>query len=301
MTESLLNFEKFKHKIEQIKNLPTIPVVAFQVMGIIADENSSIRDLEKIISTDPPLTAKIIKVANSTYYRTAKEITSLHMALVILGMEEVRNIVFAVSLYSSFHKLNSSKYFLFEDFWKHSAGTGKVALALAKYLKVKNENSAFVSGLLHDIGRLILQSFFEEEYNKIYLRSLEQQKPLVEVEKELLGFTHQEVGLWLSQRWNIPKSISEVVGNHHFHSPDHLDYPDLVAVISVADHITRIWGVSVEPLPRLEPLESMPAFQYLSDKYDKINKIDWKKWAGLMDMELDEAENFVRNINLIVG
>ncbi len=152
--------DEYKKKIEIIGNLPTIPAVAFQVMGIIADSNSSIKDLEKIISNDPPLAAKIMKVANSSFYRTTKEITSLHMALVVLGMEEIRNIVFAVSLYSSFHKLQNSRYFLFEDFWKHSVGVGKVALALAKYLKIKAQNAEFVSGLLHDIGRLILQSFF---------------------------------------------------------------------------------------------------------------------------------------------
>lgn len=295
-----VNYEKleyYKQQIDEIGNIPTIPLVAFQVMSIIADSNSSIKDLEKIISNDPPLAAKIMKVANSSYYRTTKEITSLHMALVILGMEEVRNIVFAVSLYSTFHKLQSSKYFLFEDFWKHSVGVGKVSLALAKYLKIKSSNAEFVSGLLHDIGRLILQSFFEKDYNHIYVKALEEQKVLYQVEREFWGFTHQEIGEWLAQKWNIPGIITEAIGAHHTENFSELQNPDLVAVIQVADHITRIWGVSVEPLPRLEPLESLSAYNYLESKYPSIKNIDWNKWLGILDMEISDAQRFVESID----
>lgn len=288
--------EEYKRKIEEIGNLPTIPTTAFQVMHVISDENSSIRDLEKIIANDPPMAAKIIKVANSSYYRTSREITSLHMALVILGMEEIRNIVFAVSLYSTFHRLKGSKYFLFEDFWIHSVGVGKLVVALTRFLKLPVNGSEFLAGLLHDIGRLLLQSFFQEDYDQIYIKALEEQEMLYIVERKMWGFTHQEIGGWLAQKWNIPSIVREVIENHHTENFSSLKYPILVALVQVADHLTRIWGVSVEPLPRMEPLETLPAYQFLIAKYPLLKDVNFSRWLGILNVEIDDAENFVNKI-----
>jgi len=293
------NIDYYKNKIEEIGSLPTIPAVVFRVMELIGDENVSFSKLEKVIADDPPMVAKIMKVANSGFYRTTNEIKSLKMAISILGLDEIRNLVFALSLFSSFKKLKDSKYFSFTDFWKHSAGVAKVALAISKFLQLKLDEAEFVSGLLHDIGRLVLQSFFQEDYNEIYEQTIEKNTPLIEQEINVWGISHEAIGEWLAQKWALHPDICEVIAKHHTKEYDSINNKDLVAVISLADHVTKVWGVSNEPLPFMEELEKNNGYKYLYEKYSKIAKIDWEEWVGIWDMEIDEAENFIENVKTI--
>lgn len=293
------NIDYYKNKIEEIGSLPTIPAVVFRVMELIGDENVSFSKLEKVISDDPPMVAKIMKVANSGFYRTTSEIKSLKMAISILGLDEIRNLVFALSLFSSFKKLKDSEYFSFTDFWKHSAGVAKVAMAVSKFLRLKLEEAEFVSGLLHDIGRLVLQSFFQEDYTQIYDLAVKNNTALLEQEKNVWGVSHEAIGEWLAQKWGLHQDICEVIGNHHTEDYEQLKNKELVAVISLADHVTKVWGVSNDPLPFMDEMENNYGYQYLVQKYPKVSEIKWDEWVELWDMQIDEAENFIENVKSI--
>ncbi len=291
------NGDFFKNNISNIASLPTIPVVALKIIKLLADEEVTFSQLEKVIAEDPPMVAKIMKIANSGFYRTANEVKSLKMAISILGLNEIRNLVFAISVFSSFRKLQDSEYFSFSDFWKHSAGVAKIALAITKFLKLNLGEAEFVAGLLHDIGRLILQSYFPEDYSEVFRSAEVNGMSLVAAEQKLWDVTHADIGGWLAENWSLHEDICEVIIKHHTIDFTELKNPDLVAIIALADHVTKIWGVSVEAVPFMEDINSSSAYKYLVKKYRKIDEIKWEKWLNIWDMEIDQAEKFIEEVS----
>ena len=220
-----------REELENIQEVPTLPQVAFKLIALISDPTSSMSDISHIIEEDPPLVAKILKIINSGFYNIRNRITNVHQALVLLGMEEIKNLIFAISVYSTFYHIQQNQYFNFSRFWKHSASTAKMAIVLSKYLNFQFQQADFIGGLLHDFGRLVLQLYFRDIYEKVFNYSEEHLVPLYQAEKEVLGFTHAQAGFWLAERWNLPPEIRDILKNHHeVQESDIEEYPLRVIV-----------------------------------------------------------------------
>ncbi len=198
----------------KVDSFPVLPAVVGRVMEITADTNSSPKDLIKVISPDQSLTATILKMANSAYYGAIREVSTLQHALTILGFAEVRNLVLAKAVFSSFKGLKKTDVFDVRVFWRHSFLCGLAARIIGSGIKGSG-NDYFVAGLIHDIGKLVIFMTMPDDFRGI-VESTGPLKPnAYEVEKEILGIAHDEVGLSLARKWMFPENLLASVGFHH--------------------------------------------------------------------------------------
>ncbi len=236
MEINLENFSKKKNIfsiLDNVHNLPSIPIVLTEVNRMLADSNASASDLGEIISKDQGLTTKILKIANSPLYGIPRQVSTIDFAIVILGFNHIKNIVIALSMIEAFNGIDG-KCFNQKQYWQHSLLTGIISKRLADDLGYHFSGEAFTAGFLHDLGIPLIFNFFKDEYIKI-LDLLETSTTPVEViEMEILGATHEDVGKYLIERWNLPTSLSAVVETHH--SPmKYEEFHELAAVVHLAD------------------------------------------------------------------
>ncbi len=283
-------------ELEEISDVPTLPHVATQLITLLDDPNVSFKQIATWIEEDPPLVAKILKLINSGYYSLAGEIKDIKQAIVYLGLDEIRNLVFAMSVYSTFYNVKRSEYFDYSQFWIHSAGTAKMALVLSKYLKMPGYHATYIAALLHDFGRLVLQFFFSEQYHQVFQKSVEERLPLYVAEKQVLGLTHAQVGFWLAEKWGLPQNIALVMLNHHEVTDKDLEQNPLLLLVYFANAITNIWGATLEPNPPSLGLEEDPLWLEFCQQYPELSALPMLEMLQVFDMHLEEAERFVEQI-----
>ncbi len=287
----------FLEELNGIHEVPTLPQVAFKLIALISEDKASMREIGTLIEDDPPMVAKLLKIVNSSFYNLRNEIKSIKQAVVMLGMTEIKNLVFAMSVFSTFYHIKENEHFDFLKFWKHSAATGKVATVLSGYLDLDLSNTAFMGGLLHDFGRLVLQLYFREDYQKVFEYSIEKNVNLYTAEREAMGFSHDEAGYWLAQKWNLPEDLAKILKDHHQITPEQIDNDPLTAVIHVANRITNIWGIGIEPVPVMELIEENPVWLKMLELYPKLKDFPLDEMTRVFDMHLEEAEMFVEQIS----
>lgn len=249
--------------LDEIRDLPTLPSVAQEAHRIIADPNSNMSDLVRIIETDLALTSRILRISNSAYYGVPRKIDNLKMALVILGMKEINNLVITISVMRLFPTDSEYTTFDIPRFWKHSAICAELTVGLYEGLRMHPPSSAYITGLLHDIGKLILAQYFFDYFLECLRMAVDEELSLAESEIEILGIDHGHIGSWLTKRWNIPDEINEAIAKHHLRPADSPRF-DLSAVVDWADRLFYLMeGRSPTEVAML--LEKDP---------------DWNAWKG---------------------
>lgn len=198
----------------RIDSFPTLPTVVAQVIEITANPESSARDLMGVIGPDQSLTATILKIANSAFFGLARGVSSLQQALTVLGFTEIRNVVLAKAVFSSFKNLRKDRQFDIGKFWEHSFLCGLAARTIATDLR-GDSNELFVAGLIHDIGKLIVWMALPMEFYKIIDTAGSSKLMTFRAEKSILGVTHDELGMKLLTRWMFPENLVTAVGFHH--------------------------------------------------------------------------------------
>lgn len=222
-----------KDKVQSIIHLPSLPTIAMEVINVIEDPKTNVHTLSQIISKDQVLATKVLKISNSPFYGYAKTISTVDFAIVILGFETLKEVVMSISVTSHLSK-NVSKDFNINSFWEHSIATSITARELAKSIGYKILGEAFVSGLIHDLGLLILNQYFNKEFNEVASLVKEKGMKIIEAEMKIYGVTHDEVGSWLAQRWNFPKQLTEAMRYHHNPSLASINKP-LAAITHYAE------------------------------------------------------------------
>ncbi len=234
--------EIFRRKIySKIEELPTIPVIVTKLINVIEDENSSISDVVDLISKDMALTTKLLKVANSAYYGFSQNISSLNQAVALLGFNIVRSLLVSIEVMKRFKDGGKSDYFSHEGLWLHSLAVATVMENYKKkYGKNKNSSSIFIIGLLHDLGKIILDQFFHDTFESVLkIANGEQQRSLHTVEKEVIGLDHNEVGAMLLKRWKFPSEIiNPIEYMHNKNRPDDVNSYD-IALLRITNSIVR--------------------------------------------------------------
>jgi len=220
---------------ESIKKLPPLPAAVTEVMEILNREEVHFALLDERIGNDPILAARVLTVANSPFYGFGGKIDSIKQACMILGFHTTRNIVMAVGVMSKF----DAEQFLRLDLkalWQHSLGTGISAKVLSRHVGVDPEQ-AFVSGLLHDIGKMVLNMFYSEDYSAVLDYRDEHNCLLLEAENSILGFNHAIVGSLMAHHWKIPDEIINAIKYHH--TPEDEQAMPVARLLHVADIVCR--------------------------------------------------------------
>lgn len=204
-----------KEYLKNLRDLPSLPGVALQALAVAEDPSSTASDLLRVIMSDPPLAAKVLKVANSVYFQRGHLVSDLQTAIVRLGFSNVRNLLMGVSVIRAFNTYFIGAPYTREDFWVHSIAVGVAASRLSGESVQLCASSSFVMGLLHDIGQLVLDRAAREAFGQAIRAAQEAKLPLFEAEQKRLGCDHAAVGAELLASWRFPHELVEPVRWHH--------------------------------------------------------------------------------------
>ncbi|MDK9701301.1 MAG: HDOD domain-containing protein [bacterium] len=232
-------------KLGEITNLPTLPSTLQEIIINIQDPNIDFRTLKQIIYRDPPLAARILRIANSAYFGRRDPTSSLETAFLILGLNEVIAIVSSIGVVNAFSHAGSHSFDR-RILWKHSLLTGLTSRYFTRKLEFssRTDGNEFIAGLLHDIGHIIINLYFPDEFGAVLEASQNGANPL-EAERELLGNDHAELSGYLAERWRFPSSMTEAMRNHHLSiQPD--ERPGILNVLRLADRVCS-WREGDEP------------------------------------------------------
>ena len=237
----MLMNEELKTLINSSLDLPPTPLVANRIVSLISDPNTDSKILERAILSDQGLTTNILKIANSSFYGCLRSINTIASAVVLIGFKGIKTLTIAASLKSFYQRVDLTEKML----WEHSIGAAITAHLLSRKLGCFPDE-AFVGGLIHDIGKTILKNQKGEIFSEIMQMSYNDQIPLVELEKERLGFTHAELGGLIIRKWNLSKALEEGVMYHHdLQDIDSLDtdIQKFVALLDLTNKICLYLGI----------------------------------------------------------
>jgi HD-like signal output (HDOD) protein len=197
--------------------MPSLPTTVSKVIEVCNQPQTSPNDLNRLISLDPVLTGKVLKLINSAYFTLREPVTSVTRAIIMLGLNTVKNLAISTSIVGIFRGDSKDWCFSMSDFWVHSLAAGVTArmLAAGQGLPPDAREEYFVGGLLHDIGKIPMIHCFPEEYKHILKVSKEQNQPLYCAEQETLGFDHCHVGHIIAEKWRLSDNLSSALASHH--------------------------------------------------------------------------------------
>ena len=225
-------------------DLPTIPVIAIKVMQLIESETATAEELAKIVASDPAVAARVLKISNSSFYGCRRQIQTISSAIVILGFSTLRSLVVAASLKQVYKPFGLIEKML----WEHSFAAGLAAKIIAHETRAANEEEAFLAGLFHDIGKIIMNSLDRDKFQEVMQRCYNDGISFEESERSVYPFSHEEVGANVIKKWNFPDILATAILQHHTLQFDACDGPaviGLTAVTALADQFCLKLGIGV--------------------------------------------------------
>lgn len=234
--------------------LPSLPDIVQRLEAAINDPTSDMSEIADIISADPALAARILKIANSALFNFPGQVDTVSYAISIIGTRQVRDLVFASCVVDVFKGVFIAGINM-ESFWRHSIACGITARVIATYRREPNVERYYLLGLLHDIGKLIIHMYHPEQAKQAIYKCKEENSVLYLAEQEIFGFDHAEVGGNLLRTWNLPESLCEPVLYHHNPSASE-SFPDETAVVHFADIMSHSLLYSDDNFQSISPLDN---------------------------------------------
>ena len=248
--------ENDKDFLKKLKNkkitLPEIPSIVFELNEVIANPLSSADDIAQVVQRSPSLTALLLKIVNSPFYGFPSKIDKISLAVTLIGTREISGLALGISLLSLFSKIPKEILSMY-SFLRHSLACGIISRILAAHKSIPQTEQLFVSGLLHDLGRLILYSYFPNESRNILSRARSSEMLLYEQETDYLGCNHTHLVKHLLQQWKLPMVLENNVFFHH--SPQKAQQPLTAALVHLADIITNGLGIGTSGELFVPPLD----------------------------------------------
>ena len=286
--------DRIRKITESIIGLPTLPTVVAKMIELVDNPRTSAASLARLIASDQALTARILKLANSAYYGFSREISTVNMAIVVLGFNTVKDMGLSLSVFDAFKSKLQNASFDLNRFWEHSIACGIAARMLARNYRSRYTGEAFVAGLLHDIGKVILNQYFQNEFLSIIDAQMKG-ATLEEAEISVIGTHHSQIGSWLAEKWNLPHIISRSLLHHH--EPwESKKEPLFVAIISLANHLCHLCGFGHsgrlqmgDPDPRL--------WDIFKNEGVPLDDVDLPGLQTEFLLEFDKSEAFISSLH----
>jgi len=281
---------RLKQVIASIRNLPTPPIVFEQIQKAINNPDTSVNDIAGILSEDPAMSVKVLKLTNSAFYGLSREIDSVKHAVMIIGLEAVKNLVLSASVLNMF-KANDSNKEYHEKFWRHSLATAFAARLIDGRLKggeIFNPDPAFSAGLIHDIGKMVICCFMPREH-KAVMEYFQSYPEVTEMEAEIatLGFDHSQLGRQLAINWKLPTRLADAIGFHHQPQTPNLS-EDFSILINFADYVSYI-GLPAEVGPKKVREMNQATIDFFG-----VEQSDIEELKTALFNEYMKAETFMR-------
>jgi len=237
--------DRLEGELDNIGDLPTLPTIVTALERALRSDETNAADVASIIAEDPSMTANVLRVANSAYYAAlAGSISSVAGAVARLGFSEIRNLCTTIAVVRTFGKMG--RQLNHRMFWKHSIVAAIATRVIGHYCHPAapfSEDEAWVAGLLHDVGSLVLDQYFPDAFQKVRAAAEEQNRPYAEAEDKILKIDHGEVGGTLLSRWDLPHPIVTAVSFHHQPTRAEADDRPLVQAVHLADSICTSLGI----------------------------------------------------------
>jgi len=232
---------KVRQVVSNIQNLPTPPIVFHQIQKVINDPDCSAAKIAAILAEDPAMSVKVLKLTNSAFYGLSREVNSVKQAVVIVGIEAIKNLVLSASVLDMFKGKDIDQEAQ-EKFWRHSLATGYCCRILSRKLQsrgINDQETAFSAGLLHDLGKIVFSCFLKDEFKLLNeARDLDRTSQDFELENKTLGFNHSQIGGFLAVLWKLPQILGEAITYHH--NPQELiDENPLVYLVHISNYIAK--------------------------------------------------------------
>ena len=223
--------------VKKVTTIATLPEVTAQIIKTVEDPRSSAQQLHKIVSHDPALVTRILKVVNSAFYGLPGQIGSVERAIVLLGLNGVKNIAVAASLGQLFRGARLCDGFSAKDLWTHCIAVAVAARDLARNMKLNIADEAFLAGMIHVVGILLSLQVYPEKLSEVCQSAKSGGADFCELERRIIGLDHQQLGMGLAEHWKFPRACQLVAGYHH--QPQTLadQGRHLVMLVHVADTI----------------------------------------------------------------
>jgi putative nucleotidyltransferase with HDIG domain len=244
----MFDVDTVRAKVERTDAIPTIPVVIKKILSAVEDPATSPAAVSKLVSSDPTLAAKILKVVNAAMYGFVVRIASVNQAVVLLGMNVVRAILLGVSMFEMMEQTTVG-------LWKHSLGCAIVAKLLAQKKRMFDPEEASVAGLLHDIGKVVLSVQYPKEYQKAVAATGARSMFLSDVETEVFNMNHATAGAYFANTWRLPKFVVESIRYHHQPSLTSTA-PIHAATVHMADTLVKAYNVGFSGDPFVPPVHA---------------------------------------------
>ena len=283
--------KRLKQIAAYVNKMASLPTSVSKVVEICNNPNTSPADLNKVISIDPVLMGNVMKLINSAYYGLSQQVTSLVRAIIMLGINTVKNLSLSTAILGNLSDKNNFQALNMEGFWRHSLCVGATAKLIAKHIHVdvKSLESYFIAGLLHDIGKIPLNNQFAEEYITAMSYSDKDQLPLYRGEKEAIGINHAEAGQLVVHAWKLGEEIRDAIIFHHSVESYEGGNEEIVYAVSAANYFSNFSeiGFSGDRYP-----------EKISDKVFKALSIDMDWFDDIEDTVTEEIEKARIFLNL---
>lgn len=268
---------------DKIVEISSLPNTAVRIMETVQDAGSSAQDLMRVLQGDPSLSARVLKTINSAAYGVKEKTTDLQRAISLLGFTQIRNLALTTSISAIFEKGDGVENYSRKGLWKHMIATGIGARMIARRLELPNPEEAFLGGLLHDIGIILIDQYANEKFSEIIqeVSNAGAAANLVATERKHLGFDHARLGGKVARQWKFPDSVVLVIEQHHAAVIKSADTKLLIQCVQAANVICTLRGISSIGCRALEC--SAEIFRELG-----FSKTDAKVIAGDLKMELDQ-------------
>lgn len=271
--------QKLKRALENISSLPAMPVIAQKLLALPLDTDAGETQLINLIGQDPQISARIIGLANSPIMGLTRKINQVNEAAALLGINKVKSVAIGIASMSGFMKLSPGKNFNPQDLWLHcmtiAIAMRDIAQAMPRAQR-PDEDQIFLSGLLHDIGYMALHHVDSAASNYLHQQIRQQPgRPVQEIEMELLGITHCQIGAQLGRHWNLPSEIIDVLAHHHPPYPDQDAGANLLArLVAIAEKL-------------------LPDFSLTENTGGAITEQEWQA----LGIDPDKAEDIQHSVN----
>lgn len=281
-----LDEQEVRYQISQIRELPPLPQSLQRLIEIIHDEIESAEELESLILYDQALTAKILRMANSTYYGCRGKINNVSRAIVLIGLDQAKSICLCALFMNLFSNGLSIDPLLREHLWKHSFATSRIAVEMASKRPWLNREDAAVLGLIHDIGYLVMATCFREHFSSILETASNRKCPVWCVEMQV-GLSHTQLGKYLAARWAFPEAFQAVIEYHH--APDRSrSYQAEVKLIYLANVLSNS-----PQYPEL--LDDAATLSYCGELH--ISEEEWQEYQDGLELiwpQVDQLWNLLK-------
>ena len=230
-----------------ILRMSGLSTTAMKVLRTCNEPNTCANDLNRVISLDPVLTGRVLQLINSAYYSLPSKVNSLTRAIILLGINTVKNVVLSFAIFETFSRRDSFRVFSADEFWAHSLSTAAAAklLAAGQGVPLSEREDFFVAGLMHDLGKIPLNHLFPDAYREAAQLARGSGQGMRSAENALIGVDHCRVGLMIARKWQLSSALTDALGRHHAGGDAEPNGLRLTDVVAISDALAHDMGATI--------------------------------------------------------